>query len=207
MLAETGWIALGIVALYLTFFAWGTVEAARVVERKVWLFGRARGTERLAALGFRLAFALALLGPLLWLIFPALHKLDLFWTEGRHHPVGVAGVLLAVAGAMIAFAAQMSMGASWRVGVQEGESGALVTGGLFRFSRNPTFVGQALLLAGMALAIPSLPTFLAVVLFVLSASVQIRVEERVLLAAHGAAYRRWSAQAPRWIGLRSFCRP
>ncbi|MDQ1901949.1 MULTISPECIES: isoprenylcysteine carboxylmethyltransferase family protein [unclassified Paracoccus (in: a-proteobacteria)] len=203
MLGETGWIALGIMALYLTFFAWGTIEAARAARRPIWLFGRARGTERLAALGFRLAFVLALLGPLLWLVFPMLHKLDPFWTEGRHHVMGVAGVLLAVTGAMLAFAAQMSMGASWRVGVRQGESGALVTGGLFRFSRNPTFVGQAMLLMGIALAIPSLPGLLAVLLFITSASVQIRTEERVLLAAHGAAYRRWSAQVPRWIGLRS----
>ncbi len=50
-LEETGWIALGIMTLYLTFFAWGTVEAARVVGRPVWLFKRARGTERLAAVG------------------------------------------------------------------------------------------------------------------------------------------------------------
>ena len=112
-------------------------------------------------------------------------------------------VLVAGLGAMVAFAAQMSMGSSWRVGVVGGETGDLVSGGLYRFSRNPTFVGQVMLLMGIALAIPSLPTFLAVVLFVTSASVQIRTEERVLLAAHGAAYRRWSAQVPRWIGLGS----
>lgn len=185
MLGETGWISLGIVALYLTFFAWGTAEAARVAGQPVWLFGRTRGTERLAAFGFRLAFALALLGPLIWLVFPMLHKLDPLWTVGLYQVLGVAGVLLTTAGAMLAFAAQMSLGASWRVGVLEGESGSLVTGGLFRLSRNPTFVGQGLLLTGMALAIPSVPGLLAVLLFVISASVQIRAEERVLLAAHG----------------------
>lgn len=203
MLGETGWTAIGIVVLYLTFFAWGTVEAARVAGRPVWLFGRVRGTERLAAFGFRLAFVLALLGPLMWAVFPALHKLDPFWTDGRHHAFGVAGVLLAVAGAIIAFAAQMSMGASWRVGVLEGESGTLVTGGLFRLSRNPTFVGQGLLLTGLAVAVPSVPTAVAVLLFVLSASAQIRAEERILDAAHGVAYRRWTKQVPRWIGMRS----
>ncbi|GGF78211.1 hypothetical protein GCM10011402_33580 [Paracoccus acridae] len=204
MLGEKGWIALGVVVLYLTFFAWGTVEAARVAGRPVWLFGQAHGTERWAAMGFRLAFALALLGPLVWLVFPNLHKLDPFWTEGFFHGKGIVGVLLAVAGAMLAFAAQMPMGASWRVGVLKGESGALVTGGLFRLSRNPTFVGQGLLLTGMALAVLSLPTLLAVFLFAFSASVQIRAEEGVLLSDHGSEYRRWSAQVPRWIGIQSF---
>lgn len=115
------------------------------------------GTRDRAA-GFRLAFALALLGPLVWLVFPTLHKLDPLWTEGRYYGLGIAGVLLAAAGAMLAFAAQMSMGASWRVGVLKGESGALVTGGLFGFSRNPTFVGQGLLLTGLAVAVQSFPT-------------------------------------------------
>lgn len=201
MPGETGWIALGIVALYLTFFAWGTVEAARVAGRPVWLFGRACGTERLAAFGFRLVFALALLGPLMWLVFPALRGLDPLWAEEPYQILGIVGVLLETAGAMLAFAAQMSMGASWRVGVLEGESGSLVTGGLFRLSCNPTFLGQGLLLTGMALAVPSLPTSLAVLVFVTSASVQIRAEERVLLAAYEAEYRRWSAQVPRWVRL------
>jgi protein-S-isoprenylcysteine O-methyltransferase Ste14 len=207
MLGQTGWIALGIMALYLAFFAWGTMEAARVAKRPVWLFGRTRGIEWVAALGFRLAFVLALLGPLLWLAFPMLHKLHPLWTETRHNITRIAGLLLAVTGAMLSFAAQMSMGASWRVGVLKGESGVLVTDGLFRLSRNPTFVGQGLLLAGLALAVPSLPTLLAVLLFAASASMQVRTEEQVLLAAHGAEYRRWSAEVPRWISLGSRLRP
>lgn len=199
MLGQAGWIVLGTLATYLACFAWGTAEAARAAGRPVWLFGQACGIERLAAFGFRLAFVLALLGPLLWLALPMLHELDPFWTESRHHVPGIAGAVVAAAGAMLAYAAQMSMGASWRVGVREGESGALVTGGLFRLSRNPTFVGQGLLLAGVAMAIPSVPTLLAVPLFASSASVQVRVEERVLLSAHGAEFRRWSAQVPRWF--------
>jgi len=37
-----------------------------------------------------------------------------------------AGHLLAILGAMIAFAAQMAMGASWRVGVDPAAVGSLV---------------------------------------------------------------------------------
>ena len=201
MLGQAGWIGLGVVAMYLTAFAWGTAEAARAAGRPVWLFGRARGIERLAAFGFRLAFALALLGPLLWLAFPALHKLDPLWTEGRYQLVGAAGAVLAAAGAMLAFAAQMSMGSSWRVGVAEGATGALVSGGLYRFSRNPTFLGQIILLAGVSLAIPAVPTLLAPLLFLWSASAQIRSEERELKQALGADYSRYLATVPRWIGF------
>ncbi len=204
MLGQAGWICLGIMAIYLMAFAWGTAEAGHATGRAVWLFGRARGVERLATFGFRLAFALALLGPLLWLAFPLLHKLDPLWTEGGHLMLSSVGAALAATGAMLAFAAQMSMGASWRVGVKNGETGALVTSGLFRLSRNPTFVGQGILLAWPACAIPSLPTVMALSAFILSASVQVRVEERVLMSAHGAEYVRWRTDVPRWIRLRQF---
>ncbi|MBL3675843.1 hypothetical protein JL111_20560 [Paracoccus sp. KCTC 42845] len=107
MLGQAGWIGLGIMAMYLGAFAWGTAEAARVAGQPVWLFGRARGTERVAAFGFRLAFALALLGPLIWLVFPALRRLNPLWAEEPYQILGIAGVLLAVAGAMLAFAAQI----------------------------------------------------------------------------------------------------
>lgn len=105
MLGQAGWISLGITVTYLAFFAWGTTEAARAAGRPVWLFGQARGVRRLAAFGFRLAFALALLGPLLWVVFPPAHQLDPFWTEGGHRVVEAAGAMLAAAGAMLAFAA------------------------------------------------------------------------------------------------------
>ena len=101
---------------------------------------------------------------------------------------------------MLAFAAQASMGASWRVGVREDAVGALVTDGLHRLSRNPTFLGQALLLLGVALALPSIPTALAVLLFALAARAQAASEERALLAALGEPYRAYLARVARWLG-------
>jgi protein-S-isoprenylcysteine O-methyltransferase Ste14 len=152
-------------------------------------------------MGFRAAFALAFFGPLLWLAVPALHKVDPLWTEGRAIFLGLIGVFVAGLGAMVAFAAQMSMGSSWRVGVVDGETGDLVSGGLYRFSRNPTFVGQAALLAGVAIAVPAVPTVLAPILFLWSATTQVRSEEAALRLAIGPDYDRYAASVPRWIGI------
>ncbi len=82
-----------------------------------------------------------------------------------------------------------------------GETGDLVSGGLYRFSRNPTFVGQAALLAGVALAVPSVPTFVAPILFLWSAGTQVRSEEAALRQSLGADYDRYAALVPRWIGI------
>jgi protein-S-isoprenylcysteine O-methyltransferase Ste14 len=103
---------------------------------------------------------------------------------------------------MFALAAQFSMGRSWRVGLVDGATGDLVTSGLFQFSRNPTFVGQLALLAGVGFAIPSVPTFLAPPLFFWSAALQIRSEEAALRKVFGTVYDTYAASVPRWINLR-----
>lgn len=172
-------LSLGILAAYLLVFALGTAEATRVTGRSAWLFGRAKGVNRIAAFGFCAAFTLAFLGVL-----------------APHDGLSV-GPVIAAFGGMIAFAAQMSMGASWRVGTTEEETGALVTSGMFRHSRNPTFLGQALLLAGVAMSIPSIPTVLAVPLFLAAASIQIHSEERLLSAKD--TFNEWAAETPRWL--------
>ncbi|MGC8202576.1 methyltransferase family protein [Aliiroseovarius sp. PTFE2010] len=200
MITPFGWSALAVLLLYLALFFWGGAMTSRAVGRSIWLFGQATGYDRLAAIGFRAAFGLAILGPLLWLTVPQLQTLDPLWTDQGAPVASFAGHLLAILGAMIAFASQMAMGASWRVGVDPEAVGSLVSVGLYKVSRNPTFAGQLMLLAGVALAIPSLPAVIAVFLFWLSANAQIRSEERVLETALGAPYLDYKMQAPRWIG-------
>ena len=202
MMAGFSWSALSILTAYLLLFFWGTAETGRVNGQTAWLMGRTIGRDRWAAFGFRLAFACSLAGPLVWLIWPVLRELDPFWLESGGAGLGLPGIFVAALGAMIAFAAQMSMGASWRVGVIGSEVGALVTGGLFRVSRNPTFVGQFLLLAGVALVIPAVPTFVAPLLFLAAAKAQISSEEGMLHSIHGSAYDEWARQVPRWVSLR-----
>lgn len=202
MMSGFGWAALALLFGYLALFFWGSAVAAQAAGRPVWLFARATGRDRLAAMGFRAAFALAFFGPLLWLALPMMHKLDPSWTEGRAVVLGLTGIFIAGLGAMVAFAAQMSMGTSWRVGVASGQTGSLVSGGLYQFSRNPTFVGQFALLAGVALAVPSVPTIVAAILFLWSAATQVRSEEAALRQSLGSDYDRYAASVPRWIGLR-----
>lgn len=195
-----GLASLGVLALYLALFFMASGWAARAAGRSVWLFGQATGSDRWSAWGFRLAFGLALLGPLLQTAVPRLHQDDPLWLELGGPLWGVPGHFLAIAGAMLAFAGQIAMGVSWRVGVARDAVGDLVAGGLYEISRNPVFAGQLLLLLGVAFAIPSVPTVLAATLFWLSARSQIRTEERVLEARFGEDYRAYRARVPRWVG-------
>ncbi|WP_116246774.1 isoprenylcysteine carboxylmethyltransferase family protein [Nocardiopsis sp. FIRDI 009] len=112
------------------------------------------------------------------------------------------GVGTMTAGLLLVLAAQRGMGDSWRVGVQEGESTELVTGGLFALVRNPVFTGMAVLLAGMVVALPGALSVAALAVLVIAVQVQVRlIEEPYLLSAHGAAYRSYAARTGRFLPL------
>lgn len=76
----------------------------------------------------------------------------------------------------------------------------LVTGGLYRYSRNPMYLGQALVLLGAMLLLCNALPLLVVPLFVAWITrLQIVPEERVLAARFGARYEAFRSQVRRWL--------
>lgn len=79
----------------------------------------------------------------------------------------------------------------------------LSTAGAYGVSRNPLYLGGALLWVGWAISWRSAAVAAAaVVLFAFLALVGIPFEERRLRARHGAAYDAYCAAVPRWLSLR-----
>ncbi|HTQ57574.1 MAG TPA: isoprenylcysteine carboxylmethyltransferase family protein [Bryobacteraceae bacterium] len=76
----------------------------------------------------------------------------------------------------------------------------LVVRGLYRYVRNPMYVGVLLLIFGQALCFTSLPTlwYGLAVLFFFHLFV-ILYEEPALRRQFGESYRRYRAEVPRWI--------
>jgi len=75
----------------------------------------------------------------------------------------------------------------------------LVTRGGFRFSRNPMYLGFALLLCGAAGAAGGTTTWLCPLLFILIAQfVYIPFEERAMTRVFGAQYAAYRRQVRRW---------
>ena len=77
---------------------------------------------------------------------------------------------------------------------------ALVTGGVYRVTRNPMYVGLALLLLAWASYLSALLPFVGPVVLVLWITrFQIRPEERVLQGIFGEAYSSYAARVRRWL--------
>lgn len=78
---------------------------------------------------------------------------------------------------------------------------ALVTGGVFAWSRNPIYLADAILLSGAILWLDALLALPLVFVFVwLIQSRFIRDEETRLALAFGAEFELWAARTRRWLG-------
>lgn len=117
------------------------------------------------------------------------------------HPVlAFGGAVLAVCGVAATLAAQLSMGSSWRVGVDPEERTDLVTGGPFAHVRNPIFTAMLATLVGLAAMTPNLPSLLGLALVLLAIEIQVRaVEEPHLRRTHGPAYAAYTARTGRFL--------
>lgn len=196
-------VSYALFTVYLLSFFGLSAVAARQAGRSIWLFNAGPASQTLPALLFRLAFA----GAAIWHLVRSLAG-DFVARDPLHDALDsvaadIMGHLLVAIGACVAAASQMHMGASWRIGAAERETGALVDDGPFAISRNPVFVGQMLLFSGLFLVFPGIVQGALTAALFVAVILQVQIEERVLAVTLGASYADYSRRVGRWIGVRT----
>ena len=113
----------------------------------------------------------------------------------------VAGLVLLAALTIVAFAIARFVRASTTVDPLHPEAAsALVTGGIFRLTRNPMYLGMALVLAAWSLWLGDGGSVLLVAGFVAYISrFQIAPEERALRRGFGEDFDAYTKRVRRWI--------
>ena len=76
-----------------------------------------------------------------------------------------------------------------------------VTKGVYRFSRNPMFIGFFLVYFGIAFACVSWVYLLITVLFIVIVYYMSPLEEAITLGHYGTAYKEYMKRTPKWIGI------
>ena len=76
-----------------------------------------------------------------------------------------------------------------------------LTKGLYRYSRHPLYVTQALMFVGVGIASASWLFLLFTIVYTTLSIVGVGSEERSCLEKYGDAYREYIARTPRWIGI------
>lgn len=134
---------------------------------------------------------------LMWLAARALPALD-FHLPAR----GTLAVALGFIGLAIAVVAvfQFRRAGTTPNPMKPHESATVVVSGVYRYSRNPMYLGDLLILAGWAIWLANAAAFLGLPLFIAYLNrYQIKLEERALQARFGAAYDAYRAAVRRWL--------
>jgi len=110
-----------------------------------------------------------------------------------------SGIVLMLIGSIIAIIAQFQMGNSWRIGIDESEKTELITNKLYRYSRNPIYLGLLISFFGFFLIAPNALSLCCLVLSYPSVEIKIRLEEQYLIDKHGNNFRAYMDKVNRWI--------
>lgn len=123
------------------------------------------------------------------------------WRSGRPQRGNVLGLVPLAAGAGLLGAAILS---HYRSAPEEVRLSVvpeyLATGGAYRLTRNPMYVGGALMQVGWAILLGSVPVSLTAIAYVVGMDrFGIPFEERLLHGHFETAYDRYTERVPRWL--------
>src|SRR5262249_54666191 len=95
-------------------------------------------------------------------------------------------------GVLLQILAQYDLGASWRLGIEEGARPGLVTTGLYQWCRNPIYLGMVATLVGFAFLVPTWLSLGWLGAALIGFRRQVLEEEAYLLLTYGTEYREYA---------------
>ena len=124
----------------------------------------------------------------------------------NHLPAGAGftGFLIGMLGDGIFLLSVLCMKDSWRAGIPDKDKTELVTTGIYRYSRNPAFLGFDFMYIGVLLMYGNLLTLGFSVFAMVMLHLQILQEERYLANTFGAPYREYCGRVARYLGRKKF---
>ena len=123
----------------------------------------------------------------------------------NHMPTSArfTGFCLGLLGDLIFLLAVLQMKDSWRAGIPDQDKTKLVTTGIYRFSRNPAFLGFDFMYLGVMLMYFNGLTVLFTIYAVVMLHLQILQEEKYLSTTFGEEYQAYQKQVLRYLGRRN----
>ncbi len=145
-----------------------------------------------AALFFFIAYCF------LFLIYPPI--------QYEYLPIGILqqpgvtylGALLILLGLIVLLLAQWTLGPSYRLLLPEGEI-QLSMRGIYKFTRNPIYLGNSLALLGIVLMLPDWTLLIALLIIIANNHLRIREEEKYLSDKFGTVYQQYCRQVGRYL--------
>ncbi len=127
----------------------------------------------------------------------ALEKFDALWHHNAY--TEYAGLFITTLGLLVFIIAMVHMKTSWRVGIDKQTKTSLITYGIYRFSRNPAFVGFDLMFIGLFITYTCFLTLLIMLANILAFHLLILQEERHLTLTFKEEYIDYKLKTPRYF--------
>ncbi|WP_343208695.1 serine hydrolase [Anaerolentibacter hominis] len=115
------------------------------------------------------------------------------------------GIVIAALGVLVFIMAMAAMRDSWRAGIPEKDKTDLVTTGIYRFSRNPAFLGFDLMYLGLLMAFFNYLHLIFVLYAVVMLHLQILQEEKFLSDTFGEPYTEYKKHTGRYFIFDKSC--
>src|SRR4051812_46598263 len=134
------------------------------------------------------------------------------WDTHSPGPVNLIGVLPLVAGAVVIVRAAGDHAKAlrtidWQLLKFDTDHlltpDYLVVTGLYRYSRNPLYVGDILMWMGWTILLGSLPVAAGLVTLIVGLQLGVRLEERGLARRFGSQWQQYAKTTPRFLGRRA----
>ena len=107
-------------------------------------------------------------------------------------------------GDLIFFIAVRTMKDSWRAGIPESDKTAIVTHGIYQYSRNPAFLGFDMMYAGILLMYFNWLLLLFTAWVAVMLHMQILQEEKYLATVFGEEYLTYKKCTGRYFGTKNY---
>lgn len=115
--------------------------------------------------------------------------------------IKLLGFFIGFLGLSICRIAQVTIGKSWRVGIDEKAKPGLITNGIYKYMRNPTYTGLYLLCTGVWFLNPTFLYSYWILAFFIMMEFQVRCEEEYLESTYGNDYIEYCNRTKRYIPI------
>lgn len=115
----------------------------------------------------------------------------------------IAGIAAGLTGDLLFLAAVITMKNSWRAGIPESGKTEFVSRGIYKYSRNPAFLGFDLMYAGILFMYFNWLSLFFSLWAAVMLHLQILQEEKYLLAVFGGEYSAYTEHTCRYLGRKS----
>lgn len=191
-------LALALLAVYFAVnFGWRTLRQIQTTGSSGFqgISGRIGSVEWIGGVLFVVGLVLGVVAPVAAYFAASLLFAPSLWQS-------VTATAIAVVGITGTTWAQLAMGKSWRIGVNQNERTELIQNGPFALVRNPIFSFMILTSIGLTWLLPNWISLAATASVVIAIELQVRfVEEPYLRRVHGNSYDRYCEKAGRFLPM------